>query len=75
MFLIYVILINNMSKFFFISFVFRIKREKIMTMARRDIKREPRREEKALKAAQLEKVTLCFVCMLLPHFSSLRFSL
>ncbi|XP_022572320.2 protein MAK16 homolog isoform X2 [Brassica napus] len=30
-------------------------REKIMTMARRDIKREPRREEKALKAAQLEK--------------------
>ncbi|CAF1705485.1 unnamed protein product [Brassica oleracea] len=29
--------------------------EKIMTMARRDIKREPRREEKALKAAQLEK--------------------
>ncbi|XP_009135836.1 protein MAK16 homolog isoform X2 [Brassica rapa] len=30
-------------------------REKVMTMARRDIKREPRREEKALKAAQLEK--------------------
>nr|VDC82232.1 unnamed protein product [Brassica rapa] len=29
--------------------------EKVMTMARRDIKREPRREEKALKAAQLEK--------------------
>ncbi|KAF8090208.1 hypothetical protein N665_0482s0005 [Sinapis alba] len=30
-------------------------REKIMTMPRRDTKREPRREEKALKAAQLEK--------------------
>ncbi|KAJ4868732.1 MAK16 protein-related [Raphanus sativus] len=30
-------------------------REKIMTMPRRDIKREPRREEKALTAAELEK--------------------
>ncbi|KAJ4897631.1 MAK16 protein-related [Raphanus sativus] len=30
-------------------------REKIMTMPRRDVKREPRREEKALTAAELEK--------------------
>lgn len=28
-----------------------------MTMPRRDVKREPRREEKALTAAELEKVT------------------
>ena len=34
-----------------------VDREKIMTTPRRDKKRESRREEKAIKAAVLDKVT------------------
>ena len=37
-----------------------VHREKIMTTPRRDIKRELRREEKAVKAAVLDKVTYLF---------------
>jgi protein MAK16 len=34
-------------------------REVVVTTPRRQIKRESRREEKAIKAAQLDKVTIC----------------
>lgn len=41
-----------------------VDREKIMTTPRRDKKRESRREEKAIKAAVLDKVTTIYLSIL-----------
>lgn len=42
-----------------------------MTMPRRQMKRESRREEKAVKAAELDKVTVCCLWVLILLASSL----
>jgi len=43
----------------YLVLLFLNNREVVVTTPRRQIKRESRREEKAIKAAQLDKVTIC----------------
>lgn len=47
-------------------------REVVLSTPRRQIKREKRREEKALKAAVLDKVTICCIWVLI-LLASLQF--